>query len=163
MIILREIEVKDIPSIQKYASHPSIGKMSNVPSPYPENGAEIWYASIQKSTSKGITKVFVIERESEFSGVITLNDICHKQNRVNVDYWIRSDFHNKGVGTSAVGRVIEKAKELGINNYYSGCLARNYGSKKVLLKNGFTVYKTEIMPSGKYQGEEIVLLSKTRT
>ena len=163
MVILREIERKDIPNVQKYASHPDIGRMSYVPSPYPRDGAIKWYEMTVKSIEGGAAKVYVIELDGQFAGIITLNELSPTKNRVNVDYWVRADLQGKGIGATAVGLALKCANDLGIDNYYSGCLARNIGSQKVLMKNGFSVYDQPVLTEGKYKGEQMLLLSKLRT
>ncbi|UKA07498.1 GNAT family N-acetyltransferase [Photobacterium damselae subsp. damselae] len=160
MIELREIEYQDIPNVQKYASHPAIGQMSYVPSPYPNDGAAKWYEIVMALIQKGTVKVYIIELEGQFAGIITLNDLSIVKNRVNVDYWVRADFQRKCVGSNAISLALEYAQKMGIENYYSGCLARNVGSQKALLKNGFSIYDQFILKEGKYKGEKMLLLHK---
>ncbi|MCP4323566.1 MAG: GNAT family N-acetyltransferase [Alteromonadales bacterium] len=159
MVTIREIELADTQMVQKHASEPVIGKMSNVPSPYPKDGALLWYKHIEKMIEKGTSKVFVIENQGEFSGVISLNQLCYIENRVNIDYWIRADQHGKGIATKALSKAVKLAGNLGISNCFSSCLSRNHGSKKVLLNNGFSIVTISIIPEGKFEGEELLLLS----
>lgn len=159
MISLNRLEEKDIPLVQKYASDPEIGKLSNVPSPYPENGAETWYNHVVSLQNIGCSKVFTIVYNNEFAGIISLNEIVKSEHKANIDYWVRSDLHSKGIGTFAVKCVINHAKQLGLKNFYSGCLRRNVGSKKVLLKNGFNVIQQFTLTEGKHHGEDMLLFS----
>ncbi len=59
-----------------------------------------------------------------------------------------------------IPNVQKYAQKMGIENYYSGCLARNVGSQKALLKNGFSIYEQFLLTEGKYKGEQILLLHK---
>lgn len=64
------------------------------------------------------------------------------------------------VGSNAISLALEYAQKIGIENYYSGCLARNVGSQKALLKNGFSIYEQFLLTEGKYKGEQMLLLHK---
>lgn len=163
MIKVRQLEESDIPLVQKYISDPSIGKMSCVPSPYPDDGALAWYKFVNSSISKGKALIYTIESNGNFAGIVSLNEISSSESRANVDYWVRADLHGQGVGTRAVNEVIKAAGKIGIFNYFSSCLVRNIGSKKVLLNNGFIVDKTIKISDGKHEGEEMFLLSKVCT
>jgi len=163
MIKVRQLKESDIPLVQKYISDPSIGKMSCVPSPYPDNGAQTWYKFVKESIEKGKALIYTIELNETFAGVISLNDISHSKSRANVDYWVRADLHGRGIGSKGVNEVLKVAGTIGISNYFSGCLTRNIGSKKVLLNNGFVVDKTINISDGKHEGEEMLLLSKVCT
>ena len=163
MIHLREIQESDLSNVQKYASHPEISRMSYVPSPYPENGAQSWFEFIKPKIQAETAKVYVIERNGDFSGVITLNQFSKTEKSTNIDYWIRADFHGKGIATKAVGNVIDIAIMQGLNLFKSGCLAKNMGSRKVLIKNGFIIDSSFILQEGKYTGEEMLLFKQTRT
>lgn len=163
MIKLRKVESADIPLVQKYASDPAIDKTSFVPSPYPDDGATQWYKHIETLVEGGVSKVYVIEHQGDFAGIISLNKFSLKERRANIDYWVQADRHGKGVASNAVTKVIELATKLGIENYYSGCLERNIGSQKVLLNSGFTLDETTTFPDGKFEGEQLVLFSKSST
>ncbi|MDB1126019.1 GNAT family N-acetyltransferase [Vibrio algarum] len=130
MINIRTLSVGDLSDVQRYASNPELSKMSYIPSPYPENGAEEWYKFIRPKINANQVIVYVVEFLNEFAGIVTLNGFSKEERRTNIDYWIRADLQGKGIGTSAVEKVINLAVELGITHFNSGCLARNMGSKK---------------------------------
>ncbi|MGY5538092.1 GNAT family N-acetyltransferase [Vibrio brasiliensis] len=163
MIQLRKIEIQDLPDVQKYASHPEISRMSYVPSPYPSDGAQNWFNFINPKIQIETAKVYVIEYNGEFSGIMTLNQFSKANKSTNIDYWVRADFHGKGIATCAVAQVLDIATSNGIINFKSGCLAKNLGSKHVLLKNGFSIDESFILEDGKYSGEEMLLFKQTRT
>ncbi|WP_158589098.1 GNAT family N-acetyltransferase [Alginatibacterium sediminis] len=159
MVRIRNIRQQDVPSVQRYASDPSIGQTSNVPSPYPIDGAMQWYSHVQKLIAQGSSQVFVIEYLGQFAGIISLNNICFDQSRANIDYWVREDLQAKGIATSALRLALQGLKEEGIRNCFSGCLARNIGSQKVLLNNGFGLDQTIEANEGKFKGETLTLFS----
>ncbi len=156
IVSIEPINEKHLPFVQKYASNPQISKTSNVPYPYPKNGAEEWYAFIKKKIKTGECKVFVILNDMRFCGIITLNDIQKEKQSAQVDYWLAVEFHNKGITTKAVKSVVEFANEtLSICNFYSGGLKSNIASGRVLEKNGFTETEVFIMSEGKFKGEKV--------
>ena len=159
MIHLREIQESDLAEVQKYASHPEISRMSYVPSPYPKDGAQSWFKFISPSIQSETAKVFVIEFNGEFSGILALNNYSKTDKSTNIDYWVRADFHGKGIATQAVDMAINIAIGQGIKEFNSGCLAKNIGSKKVLTKNGFSIHKSLVLQGGKYHGEEMLLFT----
>lgn len=155
-VTIEPINEQHLPFVQKYASNPQISKTSNVPFPYPENGAVEWYGFIKEGVKSGKCKVFAILNNSEFCGVITLNDIQIEKQSTQIDYWLAVEFHNKGITTKAVKAVMNLASEtLSICNFYSGGLKKNFASCKVLEKNGFSETGTFVMSEGKFKGEEI--------
>ncbi|MDK2605041.1 GNAT family N-acetyltransferase [Vibrio vulnificus] len=163
MVHLKEIEESDLNNVQKYASNPEISRLSYVPSPYPENGALAWFEFINSKIQSEEAKVYVIVSDHEFAGIVTLNQFSRVKECTNIDYWVRADFHGKGIATSAVSKVIDKAAAYGIKHFNSGCLAKNVGSKQVLVKNGFSIDASFTLQDGKYQGEKMLLFKQTRT
>jgi len=85
---------------------------------------------------------FVIENKitNEFIGEIgytVLNNTpCGKQ--VDLGYFINEEYWNKGYTTEALKRVIEFAfEEDNVYRIKTGCIKENFGSEKVMQKNGF--------------------------
>ncbi|MGF1778631.1 GNAT family N-acetyltransferase [Vibrio nomapromontoriensis] len=163
MIQLREIRESDLKEVQKHASHTEISRMSYVPSPYPKDGALSWFKFISPKIQSETAKVYVIELNGYFSGIMTLNKFLQAEKSTSIDYWVRADFHGQGIASKAVSLAIDVATSFGIRTFNSGCLAKNIGSKKVLLKNGFSIQESFVLEDGKYQGEEMLLFRQTRT
>ena len=160
MIEIAEINQSHIPLVQRYVSDPIIGASSNVPHPYPSDGARAWYKNVMDNRIKGVSIVFAITRDQDFAGVISLNGLNLDTGTANIDYWVRADFHNQGIATEAVGRVLDYAVKLGIVIFKSGCLESNHGSRSVLRKNGFSSVAQDTIEEGKFAGQEIVLYEK---
>ncbi|MEF1285624.1 GNAT family N-acetyltransferase [Vibrio sp. M250220] len=160
---IRDVEQKDISDVQKYISEPSLSDMSNIPSPYPENGAEIWFNHVQSLISENRARIFVIELGKEFAGVIAMNALSLHESKANFDYWVRLDLQGEGIASKALGFAVEEAKRMGLKTLYSGCLVRNVASQRVLKNNGFSPYRVIKLADGKHVGEELVQMSKTST
>lgn len=146
--------------VQKYASDPKIGASSNVPHPYPSDGANVWFRNVMEQMRKEVSVVFAIALDNDFAGVISLNNLNLDTKTADIDYWVRVDFHNQGVGTEAVGRVINYAIKLGIEKLKSGCLESNHASRSVLRKNGFSLVGQDKIVEGKFTGQDIIIYEK---
>ncbi len=138
MIKLQKISNGDLPYVQKYAEDPHVQKSTNLPSPYPSNGAEEWYLRIISSIENRKQAVYAIYDKSEFIGVVSLNEIDAVSKQAHLDYWIAYPHWGKGHGTKAALLAIEEAiNKFGIAVLKSGCLSDNIGSRRVLEKCGF--------------------------
>ena len=147
---------KDVKWIQQYASDKRISNTSNVPYPYPENGAQefIDFAIKEKEALNSI--VFTICLAEQFAGLVTLNRLDAYTRTCSIDYWIAVPFWGKGIGTKAVRQAIEQArKTYGIKTIYSGGLKRNIGTNCILKKNGFEKINEKVQAFGKFEGELI--------
>jgi len=156
MIELETINKKHIPLVQKYASNPLIGETSNVPSAYPSDGAEFWFSVVEERMKKSISKVFAINEERQFCGIITLNSIDHIKKIAELDYWVAVEYQNRGIASKAVSLAIDHARNrVGLTTLMSGCLNKNPASGRVLEKNGFSNINNFVIGSGKFKGEKM--------
>jgi ribosomal-protein-alanine N-acetyltransferase len=152
---LTRICIEHLPFVQRYASDPKIGATSNVPVPYPDDGANQWFRYVEAKIAAGSSRVFAIEDDGEFCGVIALNCIDGSRREAQIDYWVAVPFQQQGVATEAIAKCIEYASsELAIRRFSSGCLAVNEASARALLRNGFCELEREILHSGKFSGQE---------
>jgi len=152
---LTPICIEHLPFVQRYASDPKIGATSNVPVPFPDDGAKQWLRYVEEKIAAGSSRVFAIEDDGEFRGVVALNCIDGGRGEAQIDYWVAVPFQQRGVATEAIAKCIEYAiSEHGIRRFSSGCLAVNEASARALLRNGFRELECEILNSGKFSGQE---------
>lgn len=133
---IRFIEEEDISFVQEFVSKEEIANTTNIPHPYPEDGARQWYKFVSAERDKGNLYPFAILYDEEFVGSISIR----KEDRDigAIDYWVAPDFWNKGIGTKAVHKAIEFGiKELSFKKFETCYLAENTASGRVLEKNGF--------------------------
>jgi len=136
-IRLTKIDTEHLPFVQEFAADPEIGKTSNVPHPYPADGAWTWYARILTRMDQNESWVFAI-LDTGFAGVLSLNSISQESKTCEIDFWVARPAWGKGVCTEAVNQSLLYCKHvLGIHAAFSACLARNPASGRVLVKNGF--------------------------
>jgi [ribosomal protein S5]-alanine N-acetyltransferase len=157
MVVLEPISNAHFDLVLKYASDKRISDTSNVPHPYTREMAEEWFKAVSKRQEIGQSKVFAIIYESNFAGVISLNNIQVKLRAAEVDYWVAVIYQGKGVATLALAEALKYGeKHLGLKKFVSSCLKRNVASLSVQRKNGFKVIKIALLESGKFTGEEYV-------
>lgn len=156
-VSIRFIEESDLPFVQKYVSKKQVADTTNVPYPYPANGALQWFEFVEKEREQGKHYPFAILYSGEFAGSISLRK--EKNGTGAIDYWVAPPFWNKGVGTKAVKEAIDYAvKEIGLKTFETCCLTENPGSGRVLEKNGFCFVKEfEIAPGDKHEGQKASL------
>lgn len=160
-VTLRPVEPTDAAMVQRYASDERIAATSNVPHPYPSNGAAQYIASSIEASSKGTAQVFAILLDDDLVGLMTLNDVNHQTKTAALDYWVAVPFWGKGIATNAARLAIDFAFEkLCLLQLDSGCLARNPASARTLEKAGFDEIDGIIHDgagTGRFDGEMIRL------
>lgn len=155
-ITLKPIAAHHLPHVQSHASHPSIGAMSTVPWPYPEDGADVWFKRVSKRMEEKTAWVFAITCDDAFAGIVSVNDIDAANCSASIDYWVSVPFQGRGVATRAVALALEHlSPDMHTVSYSSRCLARNLASRRVLEKNGFhAAHRGQLRGAGTH--EEII-------
>ena len=154
MVSIEPIEPAHLSPLQKFAADLRIGATSNVPSPYPEDGALRWYKEVRNRVERHESCVFAIRDDRTVCGVVSLNNINQVNRTAELDYWVAVEHQNKGIATQAAQLATHYARNtLGLKVLYSSCLARNVASSRVLEKNGFEELEVNIFDTGKFKGE----------
>jgi RimJ/RimL family protein N-acetyltransferase len=126
-VVIRPIEPTDAPDVQKYAADPRVSQTTNVPYPYPENGAEAFIEAARMARNAGQQYVFSIRYEESFVGVISLDAVNREEGTAELDYWLAPPCWNKGIATAATRQAIRYAfEEVGLSVLYSACLIEKH-------------------------------------
>ncbi len=126
------------PAAQRLASDPAIGATSNVPSPYPRDGARSWIADSLAKWKTGEEFTFAVLASGCFVGACGLRGVDRDRNRAEMGYWIGRPFWGRGYATAAGRRLLEFAfRRARLAFVTSSCLERNPASARVLEKLGF--------------------------
>lgn len=137
--MLREPQVLDIPSIVRYANHPSVFETTlNIPHPYAEKDAVFWLNMAQQGFAKRNHFIFamVLKETDTFAGGIGLV-VNPKHNRAEAGYWIGEPFRNRGYTTEALAQILKFGfEELRLQKILAHHLMKNPASGKVMSKNG---------------------------
>ena len=138
-LLLRKIQIEDIPSLLKYANNKKIADyVLNIPYPYQEPDAVFRISYVVQGFKSKARYVFaIIFRESEeMIGEVSLH-IDNQKDVAQLGYWVGEPFWGKGIATEAVEAVLKFGLEkLNLNMIFGECRIDNSGSEKVMLKNG---------------------------
>jgi len=142
---LVNFDVKHITDIQNYASKNENTKFTNVPHPYPNDGAEFYQNLCIENKKSGDSIEFVIEYND---AAIGLAGILHIKNKdeVQIGYWIDNEFWNRGIGRVVVKELLEIGKNLNLDKIYADVLPENKASSRILEINGFSEKYEHALP-----------------
>ena len=130
-------------AVQRLAAHPDVVATTNLPEPYPDDGAAQWIEYVQPRHAAGEEFAFAIMNEgSELVGVTGLVDVTATE--AELGFWIEKPYWNRGYATAAARQTVQFAfEEVGLERVFARPLARNAPSRRVLEKLGFQFQQTE--------------------
>lgn len=138
MIRLEPISLAHAEAVQALASDPLIAATSNVPHPYPADGAATWIRYTLAQRELGYELNFAILTDAELVGVCGVLNIAGKPRRAELGYWIGVPYWNHGYASAAARDLVSRVfDQHGIEQLYSSCLVKNVASFRVLEKTGF--------------------------
>jgi [ribosomal protein S5]-alanine N-acetyltransferase len=140
-LILRKIQVEDIPALVQYANNKNVSKyILNIPYPYQEPDAVFRISYVHQGFKANSRYVFsiVLKEADAFIGEISLH-LDGQKPIAQLAYWIGEPFWNQGIVTEAIARVLVFGFEvLQLELVFATCDAENVASVKVLEKNGLS-------------------------
>jgi len=125
--------------VQELAADPAVAATSNVPSPYPPDGARMWIAHARELRREGSLYAFaVVDRTEGLVGVSSLMSVDRSRRTGHLGYWTGRPYWGRGYATAA-GRLVLAfgLGELGLTSIRASCLTSNAASARVLIKLGF--------------------------
>jgi ribosomal-protein-alanine N-acetyltransferase len=145
MVRLEPISLAHAADVQALASDPLIAATSNVPHPYPADGALAWirYTLAQRELGYEMNFAIIADEPSgreggTLVGVCGVLNIAGKPRRAELGYWIGVPYWNRGYASAAARELVRRVfLDYGIDELYSSCLVRNAASFRVLEKAGF--------------------------
>jgi len=142
--------------VQRLASDPDVVATTNLPEPYPENGAAEWIAYVMPKHEAGEEYAFAIRKANgTLVGVCGLVGVTEEV--AELGFWIGKPFWNCGYATAAGRETVHFAFEtVGIDRVFARPLERNAPSRRVLEKLGFTFKQTETHEHPKWSNEDLV-------
>jgi len=143
-IYLEPIALVHAPPIQTLASDPRIAATSNVPHPYPLDGAATWirYTMAQRELGREVNFAVMSDEEPGGAGIVVgvcgVLNIAGTPRRGELGYWIGVPYWGRGYATAAARALVRIVfEQYGVAELYSSCLVRNRPSFRVLEKTGF--------------------------
>jgi RimJ/RimL family protein N-acetyltransferase len=160
-IYLEPIALAHAHAIQILASDARIAATSNVPHPYPLDGAVTWIRYTMAQRDLGRELNFAVMSDEETSGAATVVGVCGVLNiagtprRGELGYWIGVPYWGRGYATAAAKTLVRIVfEEHGVAELYSSCLVRNRPSFRVLQKTGFRHIGYGLHPHTKWGPED---------
>jgi [ribosomal protein S5]-alanine N-acetyltransferase len=151
-LTLRGYSFADVPRVQELVSDRRIAAGSfRIPHPYPEGGAEKWFAAQSQAAAEGKAFTFAVTltgtrtpgRDEDFSdtghviGTVVL-ELELAQYRADLGYWIGAPYWNKGFATEAARAVLDFGfSRTQFHRIVAQRFAFNVASERVLEKLGF--------------------------
>jgi ribosomal-protein-alanine N-acetyltransferase len=156
MVRLEPIALAHAPAVQALASDPRIAATSNVPHPYPPDGAVTWirYTTAQRELGREVNFAIVAD-DHALVGVCGVLNIEGTPRRGELGYWVGVPYWNRGYASAAARELVRIAfEEHGLEELYSSCLVRNPASFRVLEKAGFRHVGFGTHPHGKWTPQD---------
>jgi len=156
-IRLDPIAPRHADAVQKLASHPDVLATTNLPEPYPDDGAITWIEAVQEQREAGTEYPFAIVNATDtLVGVTGLRDVTDE--RGEVGFWIGKPYWNRGYATAGTRQLLVFALEkLRLNEVFARPLKRNAPSRRVLEKLGFTAVAEETHEHPKWTEDDPVM------
>jgi len=140
MIRLDPITLAHAAAVQTLASHRLIAATSNVPHPYPSDGAASWirYTIAQREQGHELNFAMIEIASDTLVGVCGVLNIEGRPRRGELGYWVGVPYWGRGYASAAARHLVRHVfLEQGLDQLYSSCLVRNPASRRVLEKTGF--------------------------
>jgi ribosomal-protein-alanine N-acetyltransferase len=138
VVRLEPISLAHAPAVQVLAADPLIAATSNVPHPYPPDGAATWIRYTLAQRELGNELNFAVRHLDVVVGVCGVLNISGTPRRGELGYWIGVPYWGCGFASAAARALVDAVfDEHGLDELYSSCLVRNAASFRVLVKTGF--------------------------
>jgi RimJ/RimL family protein N-acetyltransferase len=126
------------PALQALASDPAVLATTNLPSPYPPDGAEAFIRETTRRRQAGVEFVFAIIAGGRPIGCCGLKVVDGEPRMAELGYWLGQPFWGRGHATAAARQVLEYGfGRLDLERVTANCLLTNRASWRVLEKLGF--------------------------
>lgn len=137
-LILRRIELSDVPSLLKHANNPKIAEqIFNIDFPYTEEQAVARMHFVFEALKNKERYIFAITDKSsnEVIGEIGLH--LDNNYKAEMGYWISEDYWGIGLITEAIAAALHFGfEDIGLNKIFATHFIHNPASGKAMLKNG---------------------------
>jgi RimJ/RimL family protein N-acetyltransferase len=153
-VTLEPIAPRHADAVQHLAAHPDVVATTNLPDPYPEDGAAQWIAYVRPRHEAGEEFAFAImNADSQLVGVTGLVGVTDTE--AELGFWIGRPYWSRGYATAAARQAVHFAfEEVGLRRVVARPLARNAPSCRVLEKLDFRFQQTETHEHPKWTDDD---------
>ncbi len=152
---LAPIGIEHAAAVQRLAEDPVIAATTNLPEPYPPDGALHWIRYLLPKRRAGVEYAFaVLDARGEVVGVNGLVEVT-SSGVAELGYWIGRPYWGRGYATAANRLLLDYAfGTLGLRRIIARPLLRNRPSCRVLEKLGFRFVEAQSNPFVKFDPED---------
>jgi RimJ/RimL family protein N-acetyltransferase len=156
-IALEPVAPRHAEAVQALASHPDVVATTNLPEPYPEDGAEQWIDYVQPRHEAGEEYAFAIKNADDtLVGVTGLRSVT--DTKAELGFWIGKPYWGQGYATAAARQTLVFAfEDVGLEVVFARPLRRNAPSRRVLEKLGFEEGPVETHEHPKWDEDDKVV------
>lgn len=155
-LILRKVEKKDAKDMFEYANNLEVTKYLPWKIDAMDEVEEYIDKNIKnyKQRELGIWAIEYKE-DRKMIGSIEYNEWNPIYQNANIGYVVHQEYHNKGIATEALKKVIDFGFEnMELNRIQIDCVKENTASSRVMQKNGL-IYEGTLRQAGKYKGNYV--------
>lgn len=147
---LEPVGWQHVREIQALAEDPAIGATTNLPEPYPPDGAEQFVRAAIEKEASGEERLFAVIAGSTETETPRLVGVCGllgirsgeegpgRAAQAELGYWIGRPYWGRGYATAAARQAIDLAfRDLATERLTAMCLESNAASWRILEKVGF--------------------------
>lgn len=156
---LEPVELVHAAAVQRLASHPEVAATTNLPEPYPPDGASHWIRYLIPKRQAGVEYAFaIVNEEAEVVGVNGFVDVEPATGFAELGYWIGRPYWGRGYATAACRLILGHGfGVLGLRRIIARPLLRNAASCRVLDKLGFRRLGTERNAFAKFRPDDLLV------
>jgi RimJ/RimL family protein N-acetyltransferase len=157
-VTLEPVAPRHADAVQRLAEDPAVTATTNLPEPYPPDGAAAWIRHVAPRHVAGDEYAFAVRNAAgSVVGVVGVVDVRAGE-EAELGYWIGRPFWNRGYATAAVREALRFAfGEAGLRHVFARPLARNVPSRRVLENLGFAEGGTETHEHPKWTDDDLVV------
>jgi len=154
-VTLEPIAPHHAEDVQRLAAHPEVVATTNLPDPYPDDGAAQWIEDLLPRQEAGEEFAFaILNEDDEVVGVTGLVDVG--DTTAELGFWIGKPYWGRGYATAAARKTVRFAFEtVGLDHVFARPLKQNAPSRRVLEKLGFRFQQTETHEHPKWTDDDL--------
>ncbi len=148
LVRIEPVGMEHAEAVQRLATDPAVIATTNLPSPYPEDGAVTWIRTLREGQEGGEEHAFAIVSEAEgLVGVTALVLVPEQAGSAELGYWVGRPYWGRGYATAANRLLLDFGfGTLKLRRIFARPLVRNRASCRVLEKLGFRHVATQQNP-----------------
>ncbi len=150
------IGIEHAAAVQRLAEDPDIAATTNLPEPYPPDGALHWIRYLLPKRQAGVEYAFaVLDAGGALVGVNGLVEVSAAAGFAELGYWIGRPYWGRGYATAANRLLLDYSFDaLSLRRVIARPLLRNRASRRVLEKLGFRFVEAQPNPFVKFDPED---------